>query len=131
MNKHSVKGRAKVVVGKVKAATGKALNKPGLVAKGKLDQAEGLVEGAMGDLFDKAAKTVKAVKRTVTKKARAAKRTATREASAASRAVRKEARTATRTLRKEAKVARKQVTKAGKTATSAVKKAAAKATKRR
>ncbi len=52
MDKDRVIGSAKVVKGKVKVATGKAIGDAKLVSKGEADKIEGKVQNAIGSIKD-------------------------------------------------------------------------------
>lgn len=52
MDKHRVIGSAKVVEGKIRAAVGKAVGDPKLVAKGRAEKVEGKVQNAVGGIKD-------------------------------------------------------------------------------
>lgn len=52
MDKDRMIGSAKVVKGKVKVATGKAIGDAKLVSKGETDKVEGKVQNAVGSIKD-------------------------------------------------------------------------------
>jgi len=52
MDKDRVIGSAKVVEGKIRAAVGKAVGDPKLVAKGRAEKVEGKVQNAVGGIKD-------------------------------------------------------------------------------
>lgn len=52
MDKDRMIGSAKVVKGKVKVATGKAIGDAKLVSKGETDKVEGKVKNAVGSIKD-------------------------------------------------------------------------------
>jgi uncharacterized protein YjbJ (UPF0337 family) len=85
MNRNQVKGRVTKATGRTKAAAGKLLRKPSLAAKGRLEEAAGMVQLTFGDLQSAAEKGARRAKRT----ARRSGKTLGRALGKASKAVKK------------------------------------------